>query len=133
MTMVENDSCAKIVDSEASQDNSPHSAEATRNDAAKLTTIEAIEIGHASDVLRKAYDLVCEAYDLINGAEITRKYLDIDATVTWKQHIRGKITEAYDAESNKDGKEVYYLRAFDAWKLQYPMCITTSGRCETSS
>ena len=133
MTMVENDSCAKIVDSEASQDNSPHSAEATRNDAAKLTTIEAIEIGHASDVLRKAYDLVCEAYDLINGDEIARKYLDIDATVTWKQHIRGKITEAYDAESNKDGKEVYYLRAFDAWKLQYPMCITTSGRCETSS
>ena len=132
MTMVENNSCAKIVDSEASQDNSPHSAEATRNDAAKLTTIKAIEIGHASDVLRKAYDLVCEAYDLINGDEIARKYLDIDATVTWKQHIRGKITEAYDAESNKDGKEVYYLRAFDAWKLQYPMCITTSGRCETS-
>ena len=132
MTMVENNSCAKIVDSEASQDNSPHSEEATRNDAAKLTTIEAIEIGHASDVLRKAYDLVCEAYDLINGDEIACKYLDIDATVTWKQHILNKITEVYDTESNKDGKEVYHLRAFDAWKLQYPMCITTSGRCETS-
>ena len=132
MTMIENDSCAKIVDSDAPQDNSPHSAEDTCNDAAKLTAIEAIEIGHASDVLRKAYDLVCEAYDLINRDEIARKYLDIDATVTWKQRIHGKITEAYDAEFNKDGKEVYHLRAFDAWKLQYPMCITTSGRCETS-
>ena len=122
----------EIVDSETPLDNAPHGAEVACNDAAKLTTIEAIEIGHASDVLRKAYDLVCEAYDLINGDEIARKYLDIDATVAWKKHIRGKITEAYDAESNKDGKEVYHLRAFDAWKLQYPMCITTSGRCETS-
>lgn len=122
----------EIVDSEASQDNLPHSAKAAFNDATKLTTIEAIEIGHSSDVLRKAYDLVSEAYDLINGDEIARKYLDIDATVTWKQHIWNKITEVYDTESNKDGKEVYHLRAFDAWKLQYPMCITTSGRCETS-
>ena len=122
----------EIVDSEASQDNSPHSAKAAFNDATKLTTIEAIEIGHSSDVLRKAYDLVNEAYDLINGDDIARKYLDIDATVTWKQHIRGKITEAYDAEFNKDGKEVYHLRAFDRWKLQYPMCITTSGKCTTS-
>ena len=44
----------------------------------------------------------------------------------------GEIFSAYDAEFNKDGEEVYHLRAFDAWKLQYPMCITTSGRCETS-
>ena len=123
----------EIVDSETPRDHAPHCAEDTRNDAAKLTTIEAIEIGHASDVLRKACDLVSEAYDLINGDEIARKYLDIDATVTWKQCIWGRITEAYDAEFNKDGKEVYHLRAFDAWKLQYPMCITTSGRCETSS
>ena len=122
----------EIVDSKAPQDNALHGVEAACNAAAKLTTTEAIEIGHASAVLRKAYDLVCEAYDLINGDEIARKYLDIDATVTWKQCIWGRITEAYDAEFNKDGKEVYHLRAFDAWKLQYPMCITTSGRCETS-
>lgn len=122
----------EIVDSEALQDNALHGVQAACNDAAKLTTIEAIEIVHASDVLRKAYDLVGEAYDLINGDEIAHKYLDIDATVTWKQHILNKITEVYDTESNKDGKEVYHLRAFDAWKLQYPMCITTSGRCETS-
>ena len=123
----------EIVDSEALQDNALHGAEAACNDAAKLTTIEAIEIGHASDVLRKAYDLVCEAYDLINGDDIARKYLDIDTTITWKQRIWDKITEAYDAEFNKDGKEVYHLRAFDAWKLQYPMRITTSGRCDSSS
>ena len=132
MTMLENDSCAKIVDSETPRDNAQHGAEVACNDVAKLTTTEAIEIGHASDILRKAYDLVGEAYDLINGDEIACKYLDIDATVTWKQHILNKITEVYDTESNKDGKEVYHLRAFDAWKLQYPMCITTSGRCETS-
>ena len=122
----------EIVDSDVPQDNALQSVQAVCNDAAKLTTTEAIEIGHASAVLRKAYDLVCEAYDLINGDEIARKYLDIDATVTWNQRILGKITEAYDAEFNKDGEEVYHLRAFDAWKLQYPMCITTSGRCETS-
>lgn len=122
----------EIVDSDVPQDNALQSVQAVCNDAAKLTTTEAIEIGHSSAVLRKAYDLVCEAYDLINGDEIARKYLDIDATVTWKKRILGKITEAYDAEFNKDGEEVYHLRAFDAWKLQYPMCITTSGRCETS-
>lgn len=122
----------EIVDSEVPQDNALHGVQTACNDAAKLTITEAIEIGHASDVLRKAYDLVGEAYGLINGDEIARKYLDIDATVTWKQHILNKITEVYDTESNKDGKEVYHLRAFDAWKLQYPMCITTSGRYKTS-
>lgn len=97
-----------------------------------LSTTEAIEIGHSSEVLKRAYELVSEAHDLINNDEIAKKYLDLDATVTWKRHIWNKITEAYDAEFNKDGKEVYHLRAFDAWKLQYPMCITTSGRCDTS-
>lgn len=101
-------------------------------DAEVLSTTEAIEIGHSSDVLKRAYELVGEAYDLITNDEIAKKYLDLDATVTWKQHVWNKITEAYDAEFNKDGKEVYHLRAFDAWKLQYPMVITTSGRCTTS-
>lgn len=101
-------------------------------DAEVLSTTEAIEIGHSSEVLKKAYELVSEACKLINEDEIARKYLDLDATVTWQHHIRNKITNTYDAEFNKDGKEVYHLRAFDAWKLQYPMCITTSGRTETS-
>lgn len=101
-------------------------------DVEVLSTTEAIEIGHSSDVLKRAYELVSEAHDLINNDEIAKKYLDLDATVTWKRHIWNKITEAYDAEFNKDGKEVYHLRAFDAWKLQYPVCITTSGRCDTS-
>lgn len=101
-------------------------------DAEVLSTTEAIEIGHSSDVLKRAYELVGEAHDLIANDEIARKYLDLDATVTWQRHIWNKITKAYDAEFNKDGKEVYHLRAFDAWKLQYPMCITTSGKCETS-
>ena len=123
----------ELVNDKAMQDNAQQNAEeSTGNNIVKLTTTEAIEIGHSSDVLKRTYELVDKAYDLINNDEIARKYLDIDATVAWKKHIRGKITEAYDAESNKDGKEVYHLRAFDAWKLQYPMCITTSGRCETS-
>ena len=101
-------------------------------DVEVLSTTEAIEIRHSSDVLKIAYDLVSEAYALINNDNIAKKYLDLDATVTWKQHIWNKITEAYDAKFNKDGKEVYHLRAFDAWKLQYPMCITTSGKSETA-
>ena len=101
-------------------------------DAEVLSTTEAIEIGHSSEVLKKAYELVSEAYKLINEDEIARKYLDLDARVTWQRHIWNKITEAYDAKFNKDGKEVYHLRAFDAWKLQYPVCITTSGMCTTS-
>ena len=102
-------------------------------DVEVLSTTEAIEIGHSSDVLKIAYDLVSEAYALINNDNIAKKYLDLDATVTWKRHIWNEITEAYDAKFNRDGKEVYHLRAFDALKLQYPMCITTSGRCSTSS
>jgi len=123
----------ELADEKAMQDNAQQSVEkSVNNNTIKLTATEAIEIGHSSDVLKRAYDLVSKAYDLINNDEIARKYLDLDATVTWQQHVWNKITEAYDAEFNKDGKEVYHLRAFDAWKLQYPMVITTSGRCETS-
>ena len=121
------------VDDKAMQDNAQQSAEeSASNDMVKLTATEAIEIRHSSEVLKKAYDLVSEAYDLINNDEIAKKYLDLDAAVTWKRHIWDKITEAYDAEFNKDGTKIYHLRAFDEWKLQYPMVITTSGRCETS-
>lgn len=123
----------ELADGKAMQDNTQQSAEeSASNNMVKLTATEAIEIGHSSGVLKRAYDLVSEAYNLINDDEIARKYLDLDATVTWQRHIWNKITKAYDAEFNKDGKEVYHLRAFDAWKLQYPMCITTSGRCSTS-
>lgn len=122
---------------ELEDDSAVQDAVATQNaeknaDAEVLSTTEAIEIGHSSEVLKKAYELVSKAHDLINNDEIAKKYLDLDATVTWQQHIWNKITEAYDAEFNKDGKEVYHLRAFDAWKLQYPMVITTSGRTDTS-
>lgn len=123
----------ELADGKAMQDNAQQSAEVSASsNAVKLTVTEAIEIGHSSDVLKRAYELVGEAYDLIANDEIARKYLDLDATVTWQRHIWNKITKAYDAEFNKDGKEVYHLRAFDAWKLQYPMCITTSGKTETS-
>lgn len=121
------------VDNSTVQGNEQQNAEESASDnIVKLTTTEAIEIGYSSDVLKRAYELVGEAHDLIANDEIARKYLDLDATVTWKRYIWNKITKAYDAEFNKDGKEVYHLRAFDAWKLQYPMCITTSGRTETS-
>ena len=123
----------ELADGKAMQDNAQQNAEeSASNNTVTLTATEAIEIGHSSDVLKRAYELVSEAYRLINEDEIARKHLDLDTTVTWKRSIWNKITEAYDAEFNKDGKEVYHLRAFDAWKLQYPMCITTSGRCSTS-
>ena len=123
----------ELADDKAMQNNAQQIAEESESSSIdKLTTTEAMEIGHSSDVLKRAYELVGEAYDLINDDAIARKYLDLDATVTWQRHIWNKITKAYDAEFNKDGKEVYHLRAFDAWKLQYPMCITTSGKSETS-
>ena len=123
----------ELADGKAMQGNAQQSAEeSASNGIVKLTATEAIEIGHSSDVLKIACDLVSEAYALINNDAIAKKYLDLDATVTWKRHIWNKITEAYDAKFNRDGKEVYHLRAFDALKLQYPMCITTSGRCSTS-
>ena len=123
----------ELVNDKAMQDNAyQNTEESTGNNIVNLTTTEAIEIGHSSDVLKRVYELVGKAYDLINNDEIARKYLDIDATVTWQQHVWNKITKAYDAEFNKDGKEVYHLRAFDGWKLHYPMCITTSGKCTTS-
>jgi viroplasmin and RNaseH domain-containing protein len=122
----------ELAGDKAMQNAQQSAEESASNNTVKLTATEAIEIGHSSDVLKRAYELVGEAYDLIANDEIARKYLDLDATVTWQRHIWNKITKAYDAEFNKDGKEVYHLRAFDAWKLQYPMCITTSGKCETS-
>ena len=73
----------ELVNDKAMQDNAQQNAEeSTGNNIVKLTTTEAIEIGHSSDVLKRTYELVDKAYDLINNDEIARKYLDIDATVT---------------------------------------------------
>lgn len=73
----------ELVNDKAMQDNAQQNAEeSTGNNIVNLTTTEAIEIGHSSDVLKRAYELVGKAYDLINNDEIARKYLDIDATVT---------------------------------------------------
>ena len=131
--MTQDDTMKMELAGDKAMQNAQQSAEVSASSSiVKLTSTEAIEIGHSSDVLKRAYDLVSEAYNLINDDEIARKYLDLDATVTWQRHVWNKITKAYDAEFNKDGKEVYHLRAFDAWKLQYPMVITTSGRCSTS-
>ena len=54
------------------------SSSTVENDAMPiLSTIEAIEIGHSSDVLKKAHYLVSEAYDLISHDKIVKKYLDL--------------------------------------------------------
>ena len=99
-------------------------------DCPKMTIKQAIEIGHASDVLEKAYKLVLEAYSLISHDEVARKYLHLSATVSWAGWARKLITETYDAEFNNDGRDIYHLRAFDGLGLQYPVCVS-DGSAET--
>ena len=81
-----------------------------------------MEIAHSSETLKKAYDLVCQAYDLINEDKVARQYIKFNAKVVWHQFVWDILMKQY----NKDkpgNKDVYHLRAFDYYGIQPGMLV----------
>ena len=81
-----------------------------------------MEIAHSSETLKKAYDLVCQAYDLINEDKVARQYIKFNAKVVWHQFVWDILMKQYDKD-NPGNKDVYHLRAFDYYGIQPGMLV----------
>ena len=81
-----------------------------------------MEIAHASDTLKQAYDLVRQAESLISKDLVSRKYLDFSAKVAWRQFVWDILDKQY-AIDNPDDKSTYHLRAFDHYGIQPGMVV----------
>ena len=89
-----------------------------------------MEIAHSSETLKKAYDLVCQAYDLINEDKVARRYIKFNAKVVWNQFVWDILNKQYD-EDKPGNKDVYHLRAFDFYGIQ-PGRLVGNCDCEGS-
>ena len=85
-----------------------------------------MEIAHSSETLKKAYDLVCQAYDLINKDKVARQYIDFNAKVVWHHFVWNILMQQYNKD-NPDSKEVYHLRAFDYYGIHPGMLVGDGG------
>lgn len=88
-----------------------------------------MEIAHSSETLKKAYDLVYQAYDLINKDKVARQYIDFNAKVVWHHFVWNILMKQYNKD-NPDSKEVYHLRAFDYYGIQPGMLVGDGGEVE---
>lgn len=82
-----------------------------------------MEIAHSSEVLKKAYEMVSDAYKLVNSDKVARKYIHFDSQITWPQFVWDILMRQYNKD-NPDSKEVYHLRAFDYYGIQPGMYVT---------
>lgn len=96
-----------------------------------MTTKEAIEIGKADGVLRRAKELVEQAYDLICKSPTASKHLKFDCTIGWKSATWNKLDNEYAAE-NPLSTETYHLRAFDYFGLRCGSNISLDGMVQCS-
>ena len=87
-----------------------------------------MEIARSSSTLKKAYDLVCQAYDLINEDKVARQYIDFNAKVIWRKFVWDILMRQYNID-NPDSKEVYHLRAFDQYGI-HPGMLVGEGEVE---
>ena len=87
-----------------------------------------MEIARSSSTLKKAYELVCQAYDLINEDKVARQYIDFNAKVVWHQFVWDILMRQYNID-NPDSKEVYHLRAFDYYGI-HPGMLVGEGEVE---
>lgn len=88
-----------------------------------------MEIAHSSETLKKAYDLVCKAYDLINEDKVARQYIDFNAKVIWHKFVWDILMRQYNKD-NPDSKELYHLRAFDYYGIHPGMLVGDGGEVE---
>ena len=81
-----------------------------------------MEIAHSSETLNKAYDLVCQAHDLINEDKVARQYIKFNAKVVWHQFVWDILMRQYNKD-NPDSKETYHLRAFNYYGIHPGMLV----------
>lgn len=82
-----------------------------------------MEIAHSSEVLKKAYDLVSQAYDLINKDKVARQYIHFHSEVTWHKFVWDILMSQYNKD-NPLSDDIYHLRAFDYYGIQPGMYVT---------
>ena len=87
-----------------------------------------MEIARSGEVLRQAYELVSQAYNLINNDKVARKYINFNAKVTWTQFVWNLLNDLYD-EDHPGNKDVYHLRAFDFYGV-HPGMVVGDGEVE---
>ena len=81
-----------------------------------------LEIAHSSETLKKAYDLVCQANDLINEDKVAMQYIKFNANISWRHFVWDILMKHYNMD-NPDSKDVYFLRAFDYYGIHPGMYI----------
>ena len=86
-----------------------------------FTVAAAQPVGEGS--LKKAYEMVSDAYKLVNSDKVARRYIHFHSEVTWLQFVWDILMSQYNKD-NPDSKEVYHLRAFDFYGIQPGMYVT---------
>lgn len=81
-----------------------------------------LEIAHSSETLKKAYDLVCQAHDMINEDKVARQYIKFNAEILWRHFVWDILMKQYNMD-NPDSKDIYFLRAFDYYGIHPGMYI----------
>ena len=87
-----------------------------------------MEIAHSSETLKKAYDLVSQAYDLINKDKVARQYIDFNAKVIWRKFVWDILMQQYNID-NPLSADIYHLRAFDYYGI-HPGMLVGEGEVE---
>ena len=85
-----------------------------------------MEIAHSSETLKKAYDLVCQAHDLINEDKVARQYIDFNAKVIWRKFVWDILMQQYNID-NPLSADIYHLRAFNYYGIQPGMLVGDGG------
>ena len=81
-----------------------------------------MEIARSGEVLRRAYELVSQAYNLINNDKVARKYINFNSKVIWMEFVWDILMKQYEKD-NPDDKNTYHLRAFDYYGIQPGMLV----------
>lgn len=82
-----------------------------------------MEIAHSSETMMKAYDLVSQAYDLINKDKVARQYIHFHSEVKWHKFVWDILMSQYNKD-NPLSDDIYHLRAFDYYGIQPGMYVT---------
>lgn len=81
-----------------------------------------LEIAHSSETLKKAYDLVCQAHDLINEDKVASQYIKFNSEISWRHFVWDVLMKHYNMD-NPDSNNEYFLRAFDYYGIHSGMYI----------
>lgn len=84
-----------------------------------------VEIAHSSEVLKQAIQKVQEAYSLVVGDKVARRYINFSSSLVWVSAVWDILLDEYN-KAKPDSKDIYFLRAFDYFGIQ---CGVDIGEC----